>query len=48
MLIATVAIPTVIVEGTPADVDRYLVSALWEAGGVRPSIADVTAWTLPV
>ena len=44
MLAAGVAIPTVIVEGTPTDVDRYLVSALWKTDGAGPSVADVIAW----
>ena len=44
MLKATASIPTVIVKGTPQDVDSYLMSALWSEEGSHPSIPDVLAW----
>jgi len=37
-------IPAVIATGTPLEVDRYLVAALWVAEGCRPSLSDVADW----
>ncbi|HEY2020165.1 hypothetical protein [Paraburkholderia sp.] len=44
MLTQAQSIPTIIVSGTPVDVDRYLVSTLWAAAGPHPSVIDVFCW----
>jgi hypothetical protein len=37
-------IPAIIVEGTPAQVDDYLIAELWRADGPHPSLPEVVAW----
>jgi hypothetical protein len=44
MLIEGQSIPTIIVSGTPAEVDRYLMSTLWAPESSHPSVFEVMAW----
>ncbi|MGF6447070.1 hypothetical protein [Paraburkholderia youngii] len=44
MLTESLAIPTVIVNGTPIEVDKYLMAALWTADGAHASVMDVAQW----
>jgi hypothetical protein len=39
-----VAIPAIIISGSPIEVDRYLVVTLWTGEEPKPSVRTVTEW----
>ncbi|CAB3805450.1 hypothetical protein LMG28138_05668 [Pararobbsia alpina] len=45
MVASRIDVPAIIISGTPAEADRFLVAALWTGEEPVPTISAVTEWT---